>query len=265
MQVAEQVRALPEFSRCRAGQGHVPWLPEACTELETGGFHYISGLNTVISFQNRRELHTDFPGRNSMRGTILQTLLQTLLMTLLLVCGTGVMAAEEELGCIRGDCENGEGVLVKETERGLTRYRGSFRNGEYNGYGRLTYIDENAVYKGYWKAGKKDGRGTHWDADNNVYIGQWRNDRRNGQGVQAFAVEGWTEDQHSEFWLTENTENYTGNFRNDVFYGQGTYRWADGTRYVGEWVANKKHGEGYFDYGFGNIARRIYEFDERVN
>lgn len=172
---------------------------------------------------------------------------------------------EDETGCIHGDCENGRGTLVREdTDRGRTVYQGTFENGEYDGFGRLSYEDDNAVYKGYFQAGKRQGRGTYWDKDNNVYIGQWRNDRRNGHGTQAFHVETWKEDAYTEQWLEENAENYTGNFQNDVFYGEGTYHWENGTRYVGNWVANERHGEGYFDYGNGHIANRRYEYGERI-
>lgn len=189
-----------------------------------------------------------------------------LLFSLLLpLLAAGARAEEDDgLGCIRGDCENGQGTLVRDTELGRTVYRGGFRNGEYHGFGRLHWEDQRWNYKGYFRNGKRHGRGTFWDRENNVYIGQWANDRRNGQGSQFFAVEGWREDRYTENWLRDNTENYSGGFRNDVFYGEGTYRWKDGTRYVGGWVANKKHGDGYFDYGHGHIARKKYEFDERV-
>ena len=173
-------------------------------------------------------------------------------------------AVEEGMGCIHGDCENGRGTFVAETDRGQTTYRGTFKNGRYDGFGTLSYDDQRATYKGYWRAGERHGRGTYWDSDNNVYIGQWRNDRRNGEGTQAYHVEGWREDAYTDRWLQENTENYTGNFQNDVFYGQGTYSWEDGTKYIGGWVGNERHGEGRFDYGNGNIAPRRYEFGERV-
>ena len=175
-----------------------------------------------------------------------------------------VNAANDELGCIRGDCENGSGTLVKIAERGKTIYRGEFADGQYHGYGRLTYEDEKTVYKGNWQLGKKSGRGILWDNENNVYMGRWRNDRRNGQGSQFFSVKDWVEDIHGESWLMENAENYTGEFKNDVFYGQGTYRWTDGTKYIGAWAANKKHGSGYFDYGNGIRSERKYEFDVKV-
>ena len=173
-------------------------------------------------------------------------------------------ASRDEVGCITGDCANGKGTLVEETERGLRTYRGDFIDGKFHGFGRLTYEDEREHYKGRFMSGKKWGRGTLWDRNGNIYMGEWRNDRRNGSGLQAFKVQGWKEDRYTENWLKENSENYHGQFKNDVFYGEGTYRWEDGTKYVGQWAANKKHGKGYFDHGTGHKAWRNFEFDKRI-
>tara|TARA_R110000824_G_scaffold315042_1_gene501982 strand:- start:6309 stop:6968 length:660 start_codon:yes stop_codon:yes gene_type:complete len=185
------------------------------------------------------------------------------------------MAANDvEIGCLRGDCISGYGILVEETERGLTHYRGEFREGQYHGNGRLEFLDGGEIYKGNWMLGKKQGRGTminrsdSWSLTNkvfDVYVGNWRNDRRNGQGTQAYAVKDWVEDRNTASWLVENTENYTGNFLNDIISGQGTYRWSDGTKYTGGWAANKKHGRGYFDFGTGLRSERIFEFDVQVD
>ncbi len=184
-------------------------------------------------------------------------------------CGT-YAADEDEIGCLRGDCINDYGILVEETERGLTRYRGEFRNGRYHGRGRLEYLNGSEIYKGNWVLGKRQGRGTMWNrsqswsSTNNVYdvyIGNWRNDRRNGRGTQAYMIRDWVEDRNTENWLVNNTENYTGEFIDDIFNGEGTYRWADGTKYTGGWAAGKKHGRGFFDFGTGIRSERIFEFD----
>ncbi len=197
-----------------------------------------------------------------------------LLIMSLIFSWFGYAADEDEIGCHRGDCISGYGILVEETERGLTRYRGEFREGQYHGSGRLEYLDGGETYKGRWMIGKKQGRGTMWSrsvgwtSTNNiydVYIGNWRNDRRNGMGTQAFMIKDWVEDRNSETWLINNTENYTGEFLNDIFTGQGTYRWADGTKYTGGWAAGKKHGRGYFDFGTGIRSDRIFEFDVQVD
>ncbi len=188
-------------------------------------------------------------------------------ISVLLMClaQTAFAAEDIEIGCLRGDCITGYGILVEETDRGLTHYRGEFREGKYHGNGRLEFLDAGEVYKGDWMLGKRHGRGTLWDKENNVYIGAWRNDRRNGRGTQAYSVDGWREDRNTETWLIKNTENYSGDFVNDIFSGQGTYRWADGTQYVGGWAANKKNGKGYFDFGTGIRSERIFEYDVQVD
>lgn len=203
------------------------------------------------------------------------TLMKSLLLVMTLIFSWFAYAADDdEIGCLRGDCISDYGILVEETERGLTRYRGEFRQGQYHGSGRIEYLDGSEIYKGSWMLGKKQGRGilwsrsVGWSSTNNiydVYIGNWRNDRRNGQGTQAFMIRDWVEDRNSANWLINNTENYTGEFLNDIFTGQGTYRWADGTKYTGGWAAGKKHGRGYFDFGSGIRSERIFEFDVQVD
>ena len=191
--------------------------------------------------------------------------LQSMLLVMSILAGDAWADVGDELGCITGDCENGHGSFVERGELGLLRYRGPFVNGKYHGFGELELIDKRVIYKGNFVNGQRSGRGTEWDRNtNNVYIGQWRNDKRNGQGLQAFHVDNWNERQHSEMWLSENTENYQGGFRNDYFDGEGTYRWPDGLKYIGGWAAHKKHGRGYFQYVSGNRQYHNYEFGERV-
>ena len=89
---------------------------------------------------------------------------------------------------------------------------------------------------GNWERGLRVGRGTHWNGKGNLYIGQWRDNKRNGIGSYFFNLSEWRENQHSEYWLKENTENYTGEFVNDHYQGQGTYRWVNGHRYEGAFL-----------------------------
>lgn len=197
----------------------------------------------------------------------MQGFLSTSIAFLLLSLGTGAGAQvirQPELGCNSGDCENGIGTLIASTGDGLVRYRGAFLGGRYHGFGRLELVDKKIWYKGNFKYGQRDGRGTQWDRENNVYIGLWRNDKRNGEGLQAYKVAGWAEDKYTENWLSQNTEHYQGTFLNDNFDGQGTYVWPDGVSYTGGWAANKKHGRGYFLYPTGLRSDRFFNFDERV-
>jgi hypothetical protein len=178
------------------------------------------------------------------------------------------LAAVTEETCTRGDCLAGTGTLELITEFGKGSYVGEFKDGEFNGFGRLEIpisFLAKSVYRGNWANGIRQGRGTYWNGKGNLYIGQWGDDKRNGQGSYFFNLPEWKENQHTEHWLSENTENYSGQFVNDHYQGQGTYRWSDGTKFVGGFFAGNKHGQGtfYYDTGaprpqwweYGNLAR----------
>jgi hypothetical protein len=167
--------------------------------------------------------------------------------------------------CIYNDCQNGYGTLEITTNVGKNLYRGNFKDGKYHGNGKLEEmltVTTRAYYDGNWDMGIRSGRGTYWNGEGNLYIGQWRDDKRHGQGSYFFGVKDWTPNKYSEFWLSENVENYTGGFQNDLYHGNGTYRWPDGQRYVGEFFANDKHGPGTFYYSTGSIRPQVWEYGE---
>lgn len=169
--------------------------------------------------------------------------------------------------CIYGDCVNGMGTLEITTSMGVNTYRGNFKDGKYHGYGKLEEMvsrTERAYYDGNWDAGIRSGRGTYWNGKGNLYIGEWKNDRRHGRGSYFFGVKDWTENKYSEYWLSENVENYTGEFVNDLYQGHGTYRWPDGQKYVGEFFANDKHGPGTFHYPRGSVRQQVWEYGELI-
>lgn len=169
--------------------------------------------------------------------------------------------------CVRGDCQQGDGTLELTTAWGKGRYVGEFQDGEFHGYGRLvlpiSFLDRE-VYVGHWHEGQRSGRGKHWNGRGNLYIGEWQNDKRHGQGSYFFNLARWEENRHTEFWLKENTENYTGEFVNDHYQGHGVYRWLDGQRYEGEFFASQKHGFGTFYYATGTRREQYWEYDELI-
>ena len=104
----------------------------------------------------------------------------------------------------------------------------------------------------------------YWDTlgEGKLYIGEWRNNKRHGTGSYFFNIPEWKENEHTEFWLKENFENYTGDFVEDHFQGKGTYRWPDGQRYEGSFFASDKHGEGVFYYTTGTSRKQFWHYGD---
>jgi hypothetical protein len=169
--------------------------------------------------------------------------------------------------CVRGDCVDGRGRLELSTEWGKGEYNGNFKDGEFHGSGRLEVpisFTAKSIYVGNWDMGIRSGRGTFWNGKGRLYIGQWKDDKRNGQGSYFFGLDRWRENEHSEYWMKENIENYSGNFVDDYYQGQGTYRWPGGQKYVGGFFANEKHGQGTYYYSTGSPRQQVWEYGDFV-
>ena len=169
--------------------------------------------------------------------------------------------------CVYGDCLDGRGTLELKTPWGTGDYRGNFRDGEFHGYGRLelpvSFVAKE-IYAGNWSQGIREGRGSHWNGKGNLYIGDWRNNKRHGRGSYFFNLAAWRENERTEFWMRENHENYTGEFVNDHYQGQGTYRWPDGQKYIGGFFAGEKHGEGTFYYETGTARPQYWQYGDFI-
>ncbi len=182
-------------------------------------------------------------------------------------CAAQMMADVTATECKQGDCENGYGILQVTTPAGRGRYEGEFNNGQFNGYGKLEIpvsATQRATYLGNWDHGKRDGRGTYWNGKGNLYIGQWKNDLRHGLGTYVVNLPRWSDNLYTEYWLRENTENYSGQFVDDFYSGQGTYRWANGSKYVGGFFANDKHGPGTFYYETGTARQQLWNYGDWI-
>ena len=59
-------------------------------------------------------------------------------------------------------------------------------------------------------------------------------------------------------------EKYVGEFQDDKKHGQGTYTYANGDKYVGEHQDGKFHGQGTYTYANGTIERGYYMRGEFV-
>ena len=56
-----------------------------------------------------------------------------------------------------------------------------------------------------------------------------------------------------------------GNWKDGKRHGNGTFYYANGSKYVGDWEHNLKHGEGVFTFEDGNTYMGEFERDRMVN
>ena len=57
---------------------------------------------------------------------------------------------------------------------------------------------------------------------------------------------------------------YRGEFKNNLYHGQGTRKYRSGNTYVGDWVNGEKNGNGSFLFSNGDKYIGTYKNDERV-
>lgn len=142
-------------------------------------------------------------------------------------------------GTWKNGLRDGTGTLFYD-EAQTVSYKGEWRGGRRHGFGVMTYPSGNS-YEGEWRDDKKCGRGVLvWLDRNEVYIGQWEHDLANGDGEHY-----WGEGPLPQKTIQRQTCNfYRGSFKDGKRNGNGTFFYANGSQYTGEWRDNTKHGQG---------------------
>ncbi|KAL7535408.1 hypothetical protein ACHAWF_005158 [Thalassiosira exigua] len=118
--------------------------------------------------------------------------------------------------------------------------------GEYNvmgkrhGDGELKW-ENGDVYRGKFKDGFIEGRGTICFHDGTEYAGQWKRNRFHGEGTRRF----------------NNGNVYSGNYDSGKRQGQGKCYFANGDTYVGDWKDDTINGFGRYYYNNGH--RQVVE------
>ena len=52
---------------------------------------------------------------------------------------------------------------------------------------------------------------------------------------------------------------YAGEFKDGKKHGQGTYTYQSGSKYVGEFKDDKKHGQGTFTFASGKVMKGVWK------
>ena len=84
--------------------------------------------------------------------------------------------------CKRGDCKNEKGA----TYQNMDKYKGGFKDGLQDGKGTYTWANGDK-YEGEFKNGLEDGKGTFTWADGDKYKGEWKKGLRHGRGTLTLA------------------------------------------------------------------------------
>ncbi|KPA85789.1 hypothetical protein ABB37_00139 [Leptomonas pyrrhocoris] len=137
-------------------------------------------------------------------------------------------------------------------------YKGDWVRGLYEGNGVYLY-PSGTKYEGGWLRGCEHGRGTKWFSNGDVYIGEWVHGMPHGNGTltstcsTATRVSGqWRYGSlHGQATCTfSNGSYYTGEWQRGRFHGQGTYEFSSANseehRYTGAFVNGRRHGYGEY-------------------
>lgn len=131
----------------------------------------------------------------------------------------------------KGTCYNPEGAISR---------KGTFKNGELDGYGEI-YVDGEKIYDGHFVNGERSGKGAQYAMGILQYEGDFLHDMRHGKGTQ---------------WWPLDHSRYEGDFKEDKRTGKGILFIDEKKRYEGDFVDGKFHGTGIFYDEYGNVARK---------
>ncbi|KAI9143913.1 hypothetical protein BKA69DRAFT_1059733 [Paraphysoderma sedebokerense] len=134
---------------------------------------------------------------------------------------------------------DGQGILYYNADK-TSYYVGNFREGLKHGKGKLIYESGNE-YDGEFHEDKRNGYGTMmWKLKNEMYVGYWKDGKPSGSGEYIW-------NRTSKDASTNPVMNrYKGAFLEGRRHGMGTFYYANGAIYTGEWEDNMKHGSGYY-------------------
>ena len=98
----------------------------------------------------------------------------------------------------------------------------------------VDYFNNGDNYRGEYKQGKPDGKGVYTWANGSTYDGYFKNGLKFGKGHWKKAPE----------ILGGPKNEYIGEYVGDKKCGQGEFKWASGNLYKGEYKDDERDGHG---------------------
>ena len=107
----------------------------------------------------------------------------------------------------------------------------------------------NGTYIGYFKKGKREGKGVYKWNSKITYVGFWKNGFEHGKG----------------FYEWPNEEIYIGDVKFGKRTGVGFYKWTNNDVYLGDWKDNFRTGYGTYKYKSGKIKAGIWKNNKFIS
>jgi hypothetical protein len=145
-------------------------------------------------------------------------------------------------GCLVGDCIGGNGTLMVNGDI----YMGDFKNNLRHGVGICFYFNGSA-YKGDWQGDKQHGNGELTYADGTTRKGIWSKNIYQGSSIPGKPEDGPKPPVAPVNKKFEGCQS--GNCQNGI----GTYIYANGSKYVGDFQNGKANGIGKISYFDGDV------------
>ncbi len=129
-------------------------------------------------------------------------------------------------------------------------YQGFFKDGKREGKGTLC-VKDSIIHEGEWKKDLAYGYGKRVYIDSNVYEGNFVNNKEQGTGVVTFGR-----------YNAKSGSRYEGHFDRGDITGYGTLYYGNGGRYEGSMLYGKRSGKGIMYYANGARYEGSWAFDE---
>ena len=101
----------------------------------------------------------------------------------------------------------------------------------------------------------ENGYGTKKYKDNSYYTGEWKNGNMNGYGKYVFNKHGdecegeYLNNQINGYGICRTLHGtYSGEFKNDIHHGMGSFIFPNGNKFVGNYVDNLPNGMGFMNF-----------------